>query len=160
VNRYAKYEGGREDRAPRGDRRERPPRRDRPPREGGRGGERGPRPGGERGAGRGPAAGPLRAERPEPPVPLPGLEVGIVPEEKGVESIARQIKFTGRAYPLFEIAALVLKKPERYHFIFSVNPKPDGAVPQPLFVCNLDDTLWLSEAEAVSHVIGKHFNTF
>jgi hypothetical protein len=31
---------------------------------------------------------------------------------------------------------------------------------QPLFLCALDDTLWLSEAEAISHILDKHFTTF
>ena len=31
---------------------------------------------------------------------------------------------------------------------------------QPLFLCAIDDSLWLSEAEAVDHVLSKHFATF
>ena len=39
--------------------------------------------------------------------------------------------------------------------------KADGqAVKQPLFVCALDDTPWLSEDEAVAHVLKNHFATF
>ena len=30
----------------------------------------------------------------------------------------------------------------------------------PLFLCALDDSLWLSEDEAVAHVLEKHFATF
>src|SRR5712691_6645592 len=112
---YAKYEG--EDRPDRrDDRGPRPPRRDRP-REGGRGGggpmqgRGGPgRPGGQgRGprpdSGRGPGGGERpfarrgeQRERREPPAPLPDLNVTLIPDEKGVESLARQIKMTGRAY--------------------------------------------------------------
>ena len=40
--------------------------------------------------------------------------VTFIPDESGVESLARQIKMTGRAYPLFQIARLILQKPERY----------------------------------------------
>ena len=36
---------------------------------------------------------------------------------------------------------------------------PDMFV-QPLFVCALDETLWLSEDEALAHVLQKHFTTF
>ncbi len=84
----------------------------------------------------------------------------MVPEEKGVESLARQIKLTGRAYPIFEIGHLVLKKPDRYHVIFNVIKKADGQPVQGMWMCNLDDTLWLSEADAVRHVLTKHFDTF
>jgi hypothetical protein len=61
---------------------------------------------------------------------------------------------------LFEIATLVLKKAERYSVQLNTIKKPDGQVAQPLFICGLDDTLWLSEQDAVEHVLGKHFGTF
>jgi hypothetical protein len=101
-----------------------------------------------------------RRERPEPPAPLPEIGVTFLPDENGVESLARQIKMTGRAYPLFDIARLILQKPERYSVKLDVKKKPDGAVAQPLFVCALDETPWLSEDEAVAHVLKTHFATF
>src|SRR5580765_1275651 len=108
-NRYAGFRG--EDSAARhSDRSVRPERRGPTP-DRDRSRDRGP-------AGRGPAQadrgarppragdrrpGPFRREeRPEPP-PLE-INVSFTPEEKGVESIARQIKLTGRAYPIFDIA--------------------------------------------------------
>jgi len=171
---YAKYEGEVE----RLDRREgrrgpRPPRREGQPggrREGfgrdrryGAGEER--RPAGRQGGppgprGRGPRGRPEPPwERREPP-PLPELNVSLVPEEKGVESLARQIKMTGRAYPLFEIAQMILAKPERHSVVFEVKKNEQGQAVQPLFLCALDDTIWLSEDEAVAHVLRKHFGTF
>ncbi|HTX21408.1 MAG TPA: hypothetical protein VMD27_06085 [Candidatus Aquilonibacter sp.] len=99
-------------------------------------------------------------ERPEPPAPLPEISAAFLPDEKGVEHIARQIKMTGRAYPLFQIAQLVLEKPERYAVQLAVRKKSDGAVAQPLFICALDETPWLSEDEAVAHVLKNHFATF
>ena len=44
--------------------------------------------------------------------------------------------------------------------MFSVKKNAEGKPVQPLFVCALDDTLWLSEDEAVAHVLKKHFATF
>ena len=67
---------------------------------------------------------------------------------------------TGRAYPLFGIAQIILEKPERHTVLFSTKKNPEGGAVQPLFVCALDDSLWLSEDEAVSYVLHKHFNTF
>src|SRR5277367_5105360 len=101
-----------------------------------------------------------RRERPEPPPALPEISVTFVPGENGVESLARQIKMTGRCYPLFQIAQLVLEKPERYSVHLAVKKKSDGTVAQQLFVCALDDTPWLSEDEAVAHVLKNHFATF
>jgi hypothetical protein len=146
-------------------------------REGRRGGQR-PESFGERRGPRPPRSGPkfgdrkrgfdrrddrrsgLRDEQREPSAPPPEITVVFLPDEKGVESLARQIKMTGRAYPLFQIAQLVLQKAERYTVRLAVKKKPDGAVAQPLFVCALDDTPWLGEDEAVAHVLKDHFATF
>lgn len=88
------------------------------------------------------------------------MNLSLLPEPKGVESLARQIKMTGRAYPLFDIAQMILQKPERHNAVFTVKKDGTGKVVQPLFVCALDNTLWLSEADAVGHVLRKHFATF
>ena len=165
ANRYAKFAGepaGREDHR----------------REGRRGGPR-PEPFGERRGPRPPRSGPKfgdrkqgfsqrddRGERrpamrdPAPPVPLPEITVTFLPDENGVESLARQIKVTGRAYPLFQIAQIVLVKPERYAVQLGVKKNADGTAKQPLFACALDDTPWLSEDEAIAHVLKIHFATF
>src|SRR6266403_992309 len=66
-----------------------------------------------------------RAHR-EPLQPLPEIQLSLVPDEKGVESLARQIKMTGRAYPLFDIAQMILQKPERYTASFSVKKNAEG----------------------------------
>jgi hypothetical protein len=84
----------------------------------------------------------------------------IIPDEKGVESMARQVKMTGRAFPLFDIAFLVIQKPERYAIRLATKKNPQGQVAQPMFHCALDETIWLSEDEAVAHVLQKHFATF
>jgi hypothetical protein len=127
-----------------------------PPRGGSKFGDR--KTGGFRGADR-------RDDRREPirreaPAPLPDLTVTILPGENGVESLARQIRMTGRAYPLFQIAQLVLDKPERYSVQLAVKKKADGTVAQPVFVCALDETPWLTEEEAIAHVLKNHFATF
>jgi len=85
--------------------------------------------------------------------------VAFIPEEKGVEQLARQIKVTGRAYPLFQIALLILQKGERYSVALTAKKKAEGAAQQ-IFVCALDDSPWLSEDEAVAHVLKNHFGTF
>ena len=100
-----------------------------------------------------------RRERPEPQAPLPEFNVAFVPEEKGVEQLARQIKMTGRAYPLFQIALLILEKGERYTVALTPKKKADGTA-EKIFVCALDDSPWLSEDEAVQHVLKNHFGTF
>ena len=67
---------------------------------------------------------------------------------------------TGRAFPLFDIAFLVIQKPERYSIRFTTKKNQQGQLAQPIFHCALDETIWLSEDEAVEHVLQKHFGTF
>lgn len=160
-NQYAKFEGGGDRSEARGDRRgPRDFRRDGPPRDRKFAG------GGPRREGARPPMkrydrpdGP-REERREPPPPPVQITINLIPEMKGVEALARQIRLTGRAYPLFDIGFLILKKPDRYDVQFSVIKGADGKPVQPLFLCELDESLWFSEQAAVDHVLDKHFATF
>lgn len=98
-----------------------------------------------------------RGPRPEPLIPV---ECAFIPEPNGVASLAKQIRLSCRAYPLFEVASLVVQKPDRYDVVLRVIKGKDGVPQQPLFVCSLDDTVWLSEADAARHVLAQHFDTF
>ena len=100
------------------------------------------------------------AERREPSSRLPEFTVNLIPDEKGVEMIARQIKLTGRSYPLFNIAQLVLKRPDRFHLKFLPIRKGDGKPSQSLWVCSLDESVWLSEGDAIQRVFDKYFDMF
>ncbi len=98
------------------------------PRPGGPGGPRtgdfrGPRRDGGGGGGRGGdrRGGPQgryeeRAPAPPRPAPVPTAEVRVefVPEPGGATNIAKQIKQSGRAYPLFGTGRLFLEMPERH----------------------------------------------
>jgi hypothetical protein len=130
----------------------------RPARAGG-GARFGDRKGGFRGGDRRDDRRDERREPAAPPVPLPEFNVAFIPEEKGVEQLARQIKVTGRAYPLFQIALLILQKAERYSVHLTLKKKADGTA-EKLFVCALDETPWTSEEEAVAHILKNHFATF
>jgi len=176
INRYANYEGEREGRRGgfgKGSRPDRPfggprPNRDRPRDDR----PRGPRPpGGARRDDRGPRGregrfdqGGPRFNRPpfekRPELPPIGVEINLVPEAQGVDSLTRQIRMTGRAYPLFDVARLVLQKDERFGVEFRTRKPAEGAAAQRLFTCVLDDTAWLSEDEAVQHVLEHHLATF
>jgi len=182
ANRFEKFTGHEGVRPERkrgegGDRRDRGPRRDgggggggggerrsgdgRPPRSGGGGGfGGGAKFGDRRGAPRRDDRPQERREPQEAPAPLPELNVAFIPEERGVEQLARQIRMTGRAYPLFQIAQLILQKAERYSVLLTAKKKGDGTPAQQIYVCALDDTPWTSEDEAVAHVLQNHFATF
>jgi len=136
-----------EDRGPRQDRR--PPRRD-------AGGPRPNRPdrkGGPRDDRR-PERRPERESRPEPA--LTGWDVQFLPDRAGVDGLARQIKASAKAYPLFDLARLVLEKSERY--LVQLKRKAEDATP--IFQLKTDGSLWLSESEAVAHALAAQLEKF
>jgi len=101
-----------------------------------------------------------RDDRRDAPEPLIPVDIELRPDPAGVNSLARQIKLGGRAYPLLEVAGLVIQKPDRYEITFRVIRGKDGQPMQRLFGCSLDDSVWLSEAEAWQHALDAHFDTF
>ena len=97
-------------------------------------------------------AGPDRREREA----LAGWEVAFLPDPRGMEGLARQIRTLARAYPLFELARLVLAAPERYSVAF----KPVAAPATPLYLYRPDQTLWTSESAAVRHAVGTSLDRY
>lgn len=185
VNKYANHKGEQE--RPRGrkggwdDRR--PPRGDRKPANdrrptnrqaqrgdsgggGNKGGPRGDRRqgGGEQNQGRGNRdVRQQRGGKPQrPEVQQLDIKVDFVPDTQGVESIAKEIRLTGRAYPLFQIALLVLERPARYSLkIRTIRKSGKGKeAGQQLFTSKLDDTVWLNRGQAERHTFEKHFDQF
>lgn len=125
----------------------------------GQGAGQGNRPGGDRrgGGGGGPRRGNFRDgrrrdNRDQHRENLPsGIEVRFISGPAGVESLARQIKATGRAYSVFDLAKLVLSGRERYAVEFSrTKDAPEGLR---FFQCKLDHSLWLSKDEAMRHAL-------
>jgi len=95
---------------------------------------------------------PAREERPQAPL-LRGWEAQFIPEARGIEGLAKQIRTTAKAYPLFDLARLVLERPERYRVEFR---QTEAAAPA-LFQVLLDGSLWLSEGEAITHAVAHQF---
>ncbi|MBP7950620.1 MAG: hypothetical protein KA004_13290 [Verrucomicrobiales bacterium] len=108
-------------------------------------------------------------ERPVLPV---GWYVRLLPEPRAVEALSKQIKASGRAYSVFDVAKLFLSARDRYllHFYFKApqprkDPQPKGpapTAPEPatrpapsgpveLIQCALDGSLWLTREEALRH---------
>jgi len=96
-----------------------------------------------------------RPEREERPAPtLGGWKVQFICDPRGVEGLARQIKTGGKAFPLFDLARLVLDKSERYQVEFRRESGPA------LFQVLSDGTVWLNENEAVAHILAHHLEKF
>ena len=110
-----------------GDRRSAGPRRDRP--------DRSARPAGGRPAPR-PSA--------PPPQPLPNVDLAFIPNEAVFSAMIETIKQSNRAYSLFDLAKLVLNKPERHNVKFAIQ---DGQ----LYCALLVGGVFLSQEEALRH---------
>lgn len=98
-----------------------------------------------------------RDERSRPAAPvLNGWSADILPDPRGITGLAKQLRVGGKAYPLFDLAFLILEKPERY----SVRFRKAQAQATPLFQFSEDKSLWLSETDAVRHVLARHLEKF
>ena len=154
---------------------ERDTRSPRPARQGGAGqGGQNRGPGHEnRGAGRGPRGprsegnkerndrrGPRdeRDRRPDPtPKPcLEGWKLQLIPEVAAIEGIAKQIRSRAKAYPLFELARLIVQLSDRY----SIRLQAESEGSRELFRVKLDGSLWPTRNEGVSHLLSKHLGSF
>jgi hypothetical protein len=87
---------------------------------------------------------------------LEGWKISLVPEHSALEAIAKQIRSRAKAYPLFELARLVINLSERY----SVALKPEGENSPTLFRAKTDGSLWSSRKAAISHLLSKHLEKF
>ncbi|MCE9543573.1 MAG: hypothetical protein K8R38_08690, partial [Verrucomicrobia bacterium] len=100
-----------------------------------------------------------REERRPEPVTKPLLEgwnLQLIPEAPAIEGIAKQIRSRAKAYPLFELARLIVQLSDRY----SVKLEADPEKTTELFRAKLDDSLWTSRKEAVNHLLSKHLGKF
>ncbi len=101
-----------------------------------------------------------RRDERRPPAPaapvLNGWSATVVPDPRGIDGLAKQLKAGGKAYPLFDLAVLILEKPERY----AVQFRRTSGQASPLFQFTEDRSLWMSEAEAVRHVLDRHLENY
>src|SRR5882724_9789545 len=145
-----------EGRRPDGDRRRSNDRDQRPrsPRPTESGDRRGPRPEQRRS---GPPPRRDAERRPAAPAAPPTLpiEVTFQPEDKGFAGMVEAMKQTQRAYTLFDIAKLVLNKPERHLVKFTRQPAANTA-PEPLFLVMPGESVFLRQDEAVRFALREH----
>ncbi|MCX7886923.1 MAG: hypothetical protein N3B01_06685 [Verrucomicrobiae bacterium] len=97
-----------------------------------------------------------QAER-RPPAPAP-VAVTFLPEEKGLVAMIEIMKRSPRAYALFDIAKLILNKPERHWVKLAMKPQADGSR-APLFVVQTDHAVFPAHSEALQHLFSHHFES-
>jgi len=95
-----------------------------------------------------------RRPAPSAPPTLP-IEVTFHPEEKGFAAMIEAMKQNQRAYTLFDIAKLVLNKPERHMVKFARQPVANGT-PEPLFLVTPGESVFLRQDEAVRFALRQH----
>lgn len=178
-NPYARFGGeerreGRERRG-RGRDRDRRGRGDR--REGRFGGERrgerrddrrgGGRPGERRGEGgrdrfgRGRGEGPRREgeQRWAPPPPVP-VQISFIPERRALGAVAHDLRTSGRAYPLANVAGKLLANAGAYMVKLEVRGGKQGDQPVRLYQCKECKVVALDRASLAAHAKANHMDLF
>lgn len=150
----------REFREPREPRREqrpnRPPFKNRQPGEGPRRHDRKPddrrKPGGHKGG------APRRdVPPPPPPNPFPWLRFAFQVTEPAVETVAKQIRHTGKTFSLFDLARILLRNPASYNIELTSAPvQPAG----PFYVVRADGSVWMSLENAARHILHEHLGDY
>jgi hypothetical protein len=160
-------------------REERPRRRDRGgSRRGAPGGRGGPRrqdrrrprpPGDDRGHGHGDQGherrgghedfrgerGPHRGPPPRPRLPL---DVSFLPDRDKLGVLVRELHKRPRAYPLVDLAALMMQKPEQYLVKLQGQSGSGGDGPLSLYQCKRCREVFQDRDEAIQHAAGRHLD--
>lgn len=97
-----------------------------------------------------------RAPQPQPPREIIApVEVAFLPEEKGFAAMLATMKESRRAYALFDLAKLILNKPERHQVKLARKPAADGAR-APLYVVTATESVFLSTEQALRSIFQHH----
>lgn len=97
--------------------------------------------------------------RPERAVYEPVVKVDLYPQDETFEVLVKRLRSTVRTYQLFEIAHLLLEKPERYVVVVE-NKAKSGEKPAPLHFSVPGHLPFETEDAAVNHVLTNHLDLF
>ncbi|MCD8299023.1 MAG: hypothetical protein LUD39_04615, partial [Opitutae bacterium] len=98
----------------------------------------------------------------------PVADIAIYPENKRFAVLAKAVKNSARTYVLFDLARIILEKPERFVVVISQphkkdkagNPLPLDKPAAPFFVSVPDGMPFLNESDAVAYVFKNHIDKF
>ena len=89
----------------------------------------------------------------------PTIKVDLYPQDEAFEALINRLRSSARTYQLFDIAQLLLEKPERY--IVVVSPKPvKGDQPAQLYYSVPGHLPFGTEEAAINHVMANHLGQF
>ena len=89
----------------------------------------------------------------------PTVHVDIYPQDEAFEALVNRLRSTVRTYQLFEIAQLILQKPERFVVVVANLPE-SGGKPAPLYFSVPGHLPFPTEDAAVNHVLADHLDLF
>ena len=89
----------------------------------------------------------------------PTIKVDLYPQDEAFEALINRLRSSARTYQLFDIAQLLLEKPERY--IVVVSPKPvKGDEPAQLYYSVPGHLPFETEEDAINHVMANNLDQF
>jgi hypothetical protein len=89
----------------------------------------------------------------------PTIKVDLYPQDEAFEALINRLRSSARTYQLFDIAHLLLEKPDRY--IVVVSPKPvKGNEPAPLYYSVPGHLPFETEEGAINHVMANYLDQF
>ena len=89
----------------------------------------------------------------------PTIKVDLYPQDEAFEALINRLRSSARTYQLFDIAHLLLEKPDRY--IVVVSPKPvKGNEPAPLYYSVPGHLPFETEEDAINHVMANYLDQF
>ncbi len=95
--------------------------------------------------------------RNRPYIEMPPVQVRFLPEQNKLSAIARKIHSTKQAYPLAELAMLVLSSPDSCYVKIESGHKEDAV---PLYQCKQCRAVGLNREEMLAHVADMHIDDF
>lgn len=99
-----------------------------------------------------------KTQRPVRDIFKPTVKVDLYPQDEAFEALVKRLRATVRTYQLFEIAHLLLEKPER--FVVVVSNFPNKGAVAPMFYSVPGHLPFDTEEAAVAYVLKHHLDTF
>ena len=89
----------------------------------------------------------------------PTVKIDIYPQDDAFEALVKRLRSTVRTYQLFEIAHLILEKPERYVVVVQ-NKVKEGEEPKSLYYTMQEHLPFETEEAAINHFLNNHLESF
>jgi len=88
----------------------------------------------------------------------PTVTVNIYPQDEAFDALVKRLRSSVRTYQLFEIAHLILEKPERYQIVVQ-NKATKDETPKPLYRTLSESLPFETEEDAINHFINNNLET-